>query len=341
MLRKRGFAGMPLVLFAAAGFWIAGFIVQPLHAQDAKRATTEEPTPKPENANPSALAASFPTLTKRIAAEVASLERETLPESVNKLDRINGYYATPPKFNGVITDENVDQQTVNSIMSNRRFVKVFDGLRQLKKNAASKMIKPELASALTNYLSLYADWREHIESKIPPGKESIVRPSFAIIVPPEEEGKIVLMGARLKVLSLVWLSGMLSLSDAKEQIEQVAQVAIKQKTEFENENILSPEFWGMMVGRGSLYNRQILASGLIGTADLKERQESHLMQAVGITWQGRKLTGYKAKWTEFDTPVQSGFMAPDQSAGTVFTSHASSINDTTFDKLLQELRFKP
>jgi len=341
MFRKRGFAVMPVVLFAAAGFWIAGFIVQPLHAQEAKHSTSQEPTPKPENAKPSAMAASFPTLTKRIAAEVASLESETLPESVNKLDRVNGYYATPPKFNGAITDENVDQQTVNSIMSNRRFVKVFDELRQLDKPAASKIIKPELASALTNYLGLYADWREHIESKIPPGKESIVRPSFAIIVPPEEEGKIELMGARLKVLSLVWLSGMLSLSDAKEQIEQVARVAIKQKTEFENEKILSPEFWGMMVGRGSLYNRQILASGLIGTADLKERQESHLMQAVGITWQGRKLTGYKAEWTEFDTPVRSGFMAPDQSAGTVFTSHTSSINDTTFDKLLQELHFKP
>lgn len=54
----------------------------------------------------------------------------------------------------------------------------------------------------------------------------------------------------------------------------------------------------------------------------------------------RTLAAYDAALTEFDKPTQSGMMAPDRSTGSLTVSYVSSMNDTNFDRLLQEIHFK-
>ena len=71
-----------------------------------------------------------------------------------------------------------------------------------------------------------------------------------------------------------------------------------------------------MLGGASLYNRQILSTGLIGVTFKQAGAETDLMKKVGIQWQQGTLNGY----------------------GTV--SYVSYMNDTNFDQLLQEIHFK-
>jgi hypothetical protein len=113
-------------------------------------------------------------------------------------------------------------------MSNRRFRKVFEHLSGISKDAASAIVNRELSAALAEYLPLYDRIMGGIRSpgfKAPltNGQAFVGGPAFAIGNVPE--GRVVISGARLKVLALVWTSGLLGLSGSKDPVERVARLA--------------------------------------------------------------------------------------------------------------------
>ncbi len=144
----------------------------------------------------------------------------------------------------------------------------------------------------------------------------------------------------MQVFSLVWIAGMLRLAENRQQVEEVVRLAIKQKRDLDGDTKLDPYFKEVMLNRASLYNRQILSSGLIGVTFKESGAELDAMKTVGIQWRQRTLAAYNAALTEFDKPVQSGVMATDLSPGSLTVNFVLSMNDADFDVLLREIHFK-
>jgi len=165
-----------------------------------------------------------------------------------------------------------------------------------------------------------------------------VTPTFAINNVPENE--IVIVGARLKVLALVWISGMLGLTDCNEEVERVARLAVKQRAFLYDNSTLDAFFRAQVLTMSSLYNRQILATGLLGVATNRTLQ-AFALQATGVQWQKRKLASYKAALTEYDLPVRSGVMKADYSDGSLIVKFTSPMDDNHFEILLKELHLIP
>ena len=95
-----------------------------------------------------------------------------------------------------------------------------------------------------------------------------------------------------------------------------------------------------MMKEAGLYNLQILSSALIGVSFKDAGMESNVMTKAGIQWQQRTLVPYDAALTEFDKPVLSAMMRPDNSTGSFTVNYVSPMKDTNFDLLLQEIHFK-
>ena len=314
------------VLIATSVFWILGVVIQKSRADDMARNNLKSP---------------IPAYAAKVEKTVAGLQGETPSESVSNLYYVTEYF-NPGPATDYITDENQDQVVLDSIMSNRRFRKSFSELGKMDKAAASQLVKTNLMSALTTYSHLYEQYLRLMapRHKITTNNTVSVPVAFTIgFTKPEDEGRETLMGEKMKVFSLVWISGMLKLTDNRELVEQVVRLALKQRTELDNDPTLEPEFKGSMLRSASLYNRQILSSGLIGVTFKKEGMESNVMKTAGIQWQQRTLAAYEAALTEFDKPVQSGVMAPDLSTGSLTVNYVSPMNDTNFDLLLQEIHF--
>ena len=284
----------------------------------------------------------MPAYAAKVEKTVAGLQGETSSESVSNLSYVTDYF-NPGPATDYITDENQDQVALDEIMSNRRFRKSFNELGKMDKAAASQLVKTNLLSALATYSHLYELYLLHLA----PGHKNTTTNTVSVpiafisgFIKPEDEGKETFMGEKMKVFSLVWISGMLRLTDNRELVEQVARLALKQKTELDNDPTLQPVFKNDMLMQASLYNRQILCSGLIGVTFKAAGMERDAMKTAGIKWQQRTLVGYEAALTEFDKPTQSGMIAPDHSTGSLTVNFVSPMNDTNFDLLLQEIHFK-
>ena len=288
----------------------------------------------------SELRAIIPAYTAKVEKTVAGLQGETPSESVSNLYHVTEYFNPGPTADW-ITDENQNQVDLDAIMSNRRFRKAFSELGKMDKAAALQLVKTNLLSALSIYSSQYENCMKRAAPLFKGTNE--FGPGLAFetgFIKPEDAGKETLIGEKMKVFSLVWISGMLRLTDNREQVDQVVRYALKQKSELDNDPTLQPVFKNDMLSEASLYNRQILSSGLIGVTFQEAGTESDVMNKVGIQWQQRKLAAYDAALTEFDKPVQSGVMAPDHSTGSLTVNFVSSMHDTNFDRLLQEIHFK-
>jgi hypothetical protein len=288
-----------------------------------------------------------PQFADKLEEQVARLKRESVAESVAKLSDVNMFYSPGPPIEEARTialplAEDVGQSDLEAIMSSRRFRKLFEEISKLDKAAASKMVCGALSAAITEYLPMYdAEMRRfapHYKLEKLDGLNVISGPTFEIVDVPE--GKIVVKGARLKVLALVWTSGMLGLSSCKDQVEHVARLAVKQRTDLYDDPTLHPFFKQIMLSRASLYNRQVISSGLLGAAANGNLSELALKLAGG-EWRERRLALYTAAVTEFDLPVRSGILKPDYLQGSLKVKFVSPMNDAHFDILLKEMHVVP
>lgn len=228
-------------------------------------------------------------------------------------------------------------------MSNRRFRKTFSELRQMNQAAASQFVETNLISAIARYSGIYEHTMQILlqhyktNSAVQPTKGFAFEVGFT---KPGDEGRETLMGEKMKVFSLIWISGMLRLADSREEVEQVVRLALKQKKALDSDSTLQPMVKQSMLKSGILYNPEVLSSGLIGVTYREAGMESDVMKAAGIRWQQRTLAAYDAALTEFDKPVQSGVLVPDRSTGSLTVNFVSHMNDTNFDLLLREIHFK-
>jgi hypothetical protein len=285
----------------------------------------------------------IPELAAHIESEIAVLRAESLHDSMVKLSDVNMYYSPGPAPSaGSWSDEqylplkpDADLETTEAILSNRRFRKVLGEMTRLsssQRDKAAKMLNEELNSALAEYLPLYHAELQLIASNYPASS-----PAFQIGTRPG--GPVVVVGARLKVLSLTWISGLLELTDEAGLVKRVARMAVEQRDALykasEPQALARSEVLRMV----SLYNRQLISAALLGTTADRSSRETAL-RTTGATWQERNLAGFNAALTEFDAPVLSKMMEPDHSQGTVTVRFPAPLDDVNFDSLLKALRIQ-
>jgi len=293
-----------------------------------------------------ALRKADPRLSGRIEGQISSLKQETIPRSVEKLSDVNmfawpGVYPNTVLFHGLPLNANHDQDTIETIMSNRRFRKVLAELGGLDKSKASEIIGRQLSNAVAVYLSLYADEMEVLTErhKISDIDTNHSRGGLSFISGTTND-QVVLLGARLDVLSLAWISGLLELRELKPQVDSVARLALKQRDEMYAANSVDPLAREQMLFEASLYNRQILGCALLGVAEKSSARAAVLAKSkLGV--KEEVLATYDAAVTEYDLPVRSGFMKPDRSRGTVTVKYLSPATDSTFNDLSRALMVLP
>jgi hypothetical protein len=334
-----------LVVIAAVLVMSVGMVF--IHQRHTVALIPVAPIPKDRRVD---LEKGAPVLFDRLEREVRRLERESMAESITRLSDVNMFYRPGPRAgqNGSVVvkfiplGEDVGQVDLEAIMSNRRFRKIIEEISDVDKSTASRVVLQELSVAINEYLKLYDTDLLRISSQYKinstSGKKMLTGPVFAIDNVPE--GDIVIAGARLKVLALIWTCGMLGFTDNKEQVERVAHLALKQRTDLYDDPTLHPFFKAQMLGRASLYNRQIIASALLGTF-VKGNLQAALMKDIGIEWREIRLTSYKSQATEFDLPVRSGVMKVDYSRGGPTVKMISPLDDARFDILLKKLHLIP
>ena len=170
----------------------------------------------------------YPVISDRLEGQTLKIKRESTQESMAKLSDVNMFYWPGPRGTpqGIRHELPVPKEEggfdVEAIMSNRRFRKVFEELSAQPQDVASETVRRALSAAVAEYLPLY---EAKMRISAPRYKVEVVRekiknnmattlPSFEIGNVPE--GKVVISGARLNVLSLVWVSGMLKLISCKD-----------------------------------------------------------------------------------------------------------------------------
>jgi len=284
----------------------------------------------------------------KLDAEIERLQHEPVEQSLAKLSDVNMFHLVElqvfrPGLGHVLRGEylplgkEVGEEDLEAIMSDRRFLKVFDELGKMDKAAASAMLGRYLSSGLEVYLKLYD---EKIRASAPQfkakdleGKRAYSGPAFEVGEVPE--GTVVIAGARLNVLALVWISGMLDLSGSNSQVQRVAQLAVNQRKELYEDSTLDPFYRKEVLGAASLYNRQIICSSLLAGAP--GDVQSSILKSIGASWQKRQLTSFRAAATQFDSRAVLGAAKPDYSSGSLNVKFISPLDDAGFDAVLEQL----
>jgi len=280
-----------------------------------------------------------------ITLQISSPKQETVLSILERLSDIN-LYAYPVgnwiDTHGLPLNTNQDRDTIGAIMNNRRFRQVLTDLGGMDKSKASELVGGQLSNAIAQYLPLYTAQRSVMSNyyKVSDIGTNTTKPGLDFVIGTTNDQEVVILGARLKVLSLVWIAGLLELHDLKQQVGSVARLAIKQRDEMYAANSLDVLAREEMLYEASLYNRQILGYALLGVAEKSSARDAVLAKSK-LNVKERVLASFDDRPTEHDLQVGSGAMAPDPAQGTVSVRYLSPATDATFDDLSRALMLLP
>ena len=279
---------------------------------------------------------------KRIAQDVEMLRKETLQDSLSLLSEIEMFY-----WPGEIESETFFSMPLrteegswegNAILSNRRFLKIYQELRDLPSAKASELINAELETLLPQYLMmLEKTWKQLLAIRTKNSGNGIAPngagPSLLISNNPDHSPT--LSGARLKILSLLLIAGNLKLSDSAEETKKIVSLALNQREMFyDAQTGLKGDRFGMLT-RVTLYNRQILATALLGVTNAPQVAEEK-------RWKTSELTAYDAAFTPYDLMTRHGGPLPvDYTKGKQIVKTHVPLDDPEFDSMVSKLKISP
>jgi len=172
----------------------------------------------------------------RIAQDVNTLRNEDTAASLKMLSEIGMYYwpGSPKEATVVYIPfmKDVGQWEVESILSNRRVLKVLAECSTMSKEDAGRMVRDELRAALAEYRPMFeARWEEVVEARqsspVAGRKQYGAGPSLQISNNPDHSPT--LSGLRFKILALMLVAGNLGLSEANEEVASATKMAIEQR----------------------------------------------------------------------------------------------------------------
>lgn len=194
---------------------------------------------------------------------------------------------------------------------------------------AETLINAELPNALDIYIELYDGYSEF--------KKEQEEQAVGWIGETTDESEVVLLGSRYKVLSLVWIAGLLELEGCQVNVDKAINIAIKQRDAMYRNPKYSDRFKRTVLENVSIYNRQLLLTGLAGVLQKPSALSSYLQEAE-VIMKHFQSTAYNARFTQYDLPVRSFYGKPDYLKGKFTIGCFSPIDDSTFEQAISICR---
>ena len=229
---------------------------------------------------------------------VHQLEAESMEDSLRMLAQVEPFFHswTHDGSGGLILPRETSQERIDveMIMSNRRFLKVFQELSQLPQEEAGRLIAREIQAALPAYEKMSEECWNVLSGKSKPDPAD--PPSFNQISN-NPDGSPTLYGLRYKLLALVLIAGNLDLTNTQPAIKAVVTEACRQRDlAYDLAGAGESQFkaWHM-VKDVALYNRTILATAIMGTAGGQASQPAQKIDGLSDKFESKRLTRYDAE----------------------------------------------
>lgn len=277
-----------------------------------------------------------PEWAKRIDEQIQTLKKENLKTSLANLWKMDSFFpgvmwllgqgsGTPIELPPWPAEGNSYPRVVSS---SRRFVKAYQELAGLSKRKAAQLVSTEVQKTLPQYHRLVQECLEEFkDSSAPEARSETAGP-----LPLTDDGvHPTLTGMRLKLLALCLIMGNLELTDSRETVAMLVKEALQQYSEFSNaykSNIFRAT---RVINDVSLYNRQILATALVGT--LSDPQTRKMAEELMARYEvSEELTLYDAQLTTYEWPRTTA--RPDFSRGRVKVRYYKNVPDEVFRQLV-------
>jgi beta-lactamase regulating signal transducer with metallopeptidase domain len=277
---------------------------------------------------------------RRIAGQVVVLQKESLGESIARLDEVAPYAWPGPGELPLLEvslpiKKGAGSLEVDWIMSNRRFLKVYEEVRALPPAEAGAVLAKALDEALASYRGVFGAYMKHVERFTAPDhafSERSTFPPFQVGNNPDRSPD--LLGPRLKVLSLMLIAGNVHLKEAAPAVRAVVQEAVRQRDMFYDPKRFKEADGVGMVADASLYNREILATALLGTGMALLDADKAVVD-VGAAWNAKDLTRYDVPATAYDLSARDDG-AVDYSGG-LRVQYIEPIDDGQFNAMMAKV----
>jgi hypothetical protein len=270
----------------------------------------------------------------RLTQEIALLKAESLEESLKMLSEIEmfrwpGYRADRSGAIVMPLKAEMGQFEIEEIMSNRRFLKVMDGLAALPKGEAAALVKREIQGTLPVYQKMFDAAVDRLmkgRAAAPPGVR--MGSGLAMQINNNPDHSPTLAGARLKLLALVLAAGNLDLAEASAAVREVVTCACGQRDQFYKpyEGLAEADRF-FVLKDASLYNRQILVCGIMQRLGMKAAKDRD-------PWEERRLTKFDARTTPYDG-MAGGRGRGDFAHGEIMVAFPRPISDEAFKEILK------
>jgi hypothetical protein len=297
--------------------------------------------PKPVDPSIAALMVMSKPLHDRISQQIDELKAESLLDSIANLTHQNVFFWPGPLAEAgtrwIPVPKECDQHTVDTILSCRRVLKVIDGLASMPKQEAGSIVSDQINRSITEYVGAFeAEWKGLLSKRRGRHQTGVHNVGFRIRVPTSSGGPRNLWGIRLQLLSLTMIAGDLELASARPSVLSVLKEARRQRECLYAESEAEPADRASILATSTLYNRQILATGILGTST---RMSDGPSKNRDNRWEERRLTMYDASDTPYDILTRNdGPIPADFSKGEIFVRFHGPLDDQGFDRLVKEVK---
>ena len=275
--------------------------------------------------------------------EARRLEQESLEESVVQLFQVRPYRGdlAPATFTAEIPlyDGMEGWEHVKAMLCSRRVMKVLHELAREPKNRASELISRQIQDNLPKY---QAKFKEKILAD-PRLRDRENTGGLGFTMGNNRDGSPTLQGLRYSLFALVMIAGTLELEGTQDAVQAVAEVAVDQRDFFYKHG--QEDFnYSLSIGAlqwASLYNRQMLVTGLVGTAALDDAATPLLRESLArrlkkeptevTPWSEVLLPNYNALTTPYEDTW--GSMPVDYTKGVIPVRHLYWVTDEDFDAI--------
>ena len=267
------------------------------------------------------------------------LSAESVKDSLSKLDEVDMYIRNlqlylelPP--DGIPLHTLVGKRDIIAIMGNRRFLKVTHELSLLPKEESAALVSNEITSSLNEYKRLFDSYMAKNDGGF---KRNLKNPKGARSVPllfyhHVEDGTPTLSAVRFKVLALALIAGNLQLQQTQTAVSKLLETAMEQRDIFYDKGAFHKrDAWGMLM-KGSLYNRQIIGTTVLGTYTSSAEGEQ-ILKDFYCKLKSERLTRYNATTILHDDPILNE-KPVDYSKGEFNVKYLEPLDDFKFDGIV-------
>lgn len=276
---------------------------------------------------------------ERINMIIQILDKESVELSLGRLDEYMMYtwgstwafyWKTDYGKDEIPLKPGVCQKDLICIIANRRFLKLIDELSKLPKENAAHLVGREMSSALSEYTRLWDEQMQYSEFLKKKEYREPNKPTRALFMT-TKDGKPTLLAFRLKVLALALIAGNLRLDGTQPEVIKVLKAALEQRNNFYENPIFDKVAVAPMLVDAGLYQRQILATAVLGTYVDPAGQEKILGQ-FRCELKTEKLQPYNASVIRYGRIYRK---YPSRfSEGDLIVKYLEPLDDLKFDGIV-------